>query len=175
MPKITIEIKTVKLSSIHLNKDNPRTITEKDMEYLVKSLQDFPDMMKLREIVVDETMQILGGNMRFRGLQQIGEKTCIVKIVKGLTPEQKREFIIKDNGEIWGRWDFDALANNWDDLPLTEWGVKMHKFEQDDPEKEWEGMPECNQEDLSAFKSMTIHFKNLEDINTFAELIGQKI
>lgn len=124
MPKITIETKTVKLSSIHLNKNNPRTITEKDMEYLVKSLQDFPDMMKLREIVVDEKMMVLGGNMRFRGLQQIGEKTCIVKIVKGLTPEQKREFIVKDNSQF-GEFDMDILANEWGDLPLTEWGLKL--------------------------------------------------
>ncbi len=124
MPKITTEIKTVKLSEIKLNKDNPRTITEKDMAYLVKFLQEFPDMMKLREIVVDEDGMIIGGNMRFRGLQQIGKKTCIVKIVKGLTPEQKREFIIKDNS-AFGTWDMDALSAEWDSLPLIEWGLDL--------------------------------------------------
>lgn len=124
MPKITIEIKTVKLSSIHLNKDNPRTITEKDMAYLVKSLEDFPDMMRLREIVVDEKMMVLGGNMRFRGLQEIGTEYCVVKIVKGLTAEQKREFIIKDNSQF-GEFDMDALANEWGDLPLAEWGMRL--------------------------------------------------
>ena len=126
MPKITTETKTVKLSEIRINPENPRTITEKDMAYLVKSLQEFPDMMKLREIVVDEDGMILGGNMRFRALQQIGEKECLVKIVKGLIPEQKREFIIRDN-TTHGEWDFDALANNWDDLPLAEWAVDIPK------------------------------------------------
>ena len=126
MPKITIEIKTVKLSEIKINPDNPRTITEKDMAYLVKSLQDFPDMMKLREIVVDEDGMILGGNMRFRALQQIGEKECLIKIVKGLTSEQKREFIIKDNS-MFGTWDMDVLANEWGDTPLAEWGVDIPK------------------------------------------------
>ena len=142
MSKIIIETKTVKLSSIHLNEDNPRTITEKDMANLVKSLQEFPDMMRLREIVIDEDGMILGGNMRFRALQQIGEKECLVKIVKGLTPEQKREFIIKDNS-IFGAWDMDALANEWGDIPLTEWGVDIPKAwtapeeeSQDEPEPE---------------------------------------
>ncbi len=45
-------------------------------------------------------------------------------MVTGLTPEQKREFVIKDNGS-WGEWDMDALANSWDDLPLAEWGVDL--------------------------------------------------
>lgn len=134
MPNITTIIKTVKLSSIKLNKDNPRTIIEKDMAYLVKSLQDFPDMMKLREIVVDENGMIIGGNMRFRALQQIGEKTCIVKIVKGLNPKQKREFIIKDNSQ-YGIFDYDILANEWGDIPLAEWGVDIPKSWTAEPEE----------------------------------------
>ena len=119
-----VEIKKVKLSEIKLNPDNPRQISKEGMERLVKSLQDFPEMMKVREIVVDEDMMILGGNMRFRVLQQIKEKDSIIKIVKGLTPEQKRRFVISDNGE-WGEWDFDMLANAWGEFPLAEWGVGL--------------------------------------------------
>jgi len=121
---IEITIKTVKLSAIKLNPDNPRRIGKIEMARLVKSLQDFPDMMKLREIIVDETMTILGGNMRYRALKQIGEKEVTAKIVKGLTPEQKREFVIKDNSGF-GEFDLDALANGWSDLPLVEWGVDL--------------------------------------------------
>lgn len=121
---IEISIKTVKLSQIKLNPDNPRRIGNVEMDRLVKSLQEFPDMMKLREIVVDETMTILGGNMRFLALKKIGAKECTAKIVKGLTSEQKREFVIKDNGS-WGNWDFDLLANNWADLPLSDWGIDL--------------------------------------------------
>ena len=119
-----IEIKKVKLSQIKPNPDNPRQISKVDMERLVKSLQDFPEMLELREIVVDETMTVLGGNMRYRALQQIKAKECIAKIVTGLTPEQKREFIIKDNSNF-GSFDFDILANNWGDLPLNDWGVDL--------------------------------------------------
>jgi ParB-like chromosome segregation protein Spo0J len=132
MSKLKIETKTVKLSEIRANPDNPRTITETDMEYLIKSLREFPEMMELREIVVDETMMILGGNMRFKALEQIGEKKCIAKIVYGLTDEQKREFIIKDNGKF-GSYDMDLLANGWDDLPLVEWGVDIPRAWGDEP------------------------------------------
>ena len=122
---ITVETKTVKLKEIKLNLNNPRTITTKAMDNLVKSLQQFPEKMELREIVVDENMMVLGGNMRFRALEQIKAKDCVAKIVTGLTDEQKRRFIISDNGEIWGQWDFDALATSWGDLPLTDWGVAL--------------------------------------------------
>lgn len=119
-----IEIKKVKLSDIRMNPDNPRRISAKAMDRLVKSIQDFPDMLQLREIVVDETMTVLGGNMRLLALRKIGLKDCTAKIVKGLTPAQKREFVIKDNA-AFGEWDFDLLANNWSDLPLVEWGLDL--------------------------------------------------
>ena len=114
--------KRLKLSQIKPNPTNPRRIGKTEMERMVKSLQDFPEMLELREIIVDENNIILGGNMRYRALKQIGEKECIAKIVTGLTADQKREFIIKDNSNF-GEYDMDALANLWSDLPLIEWGV----------------------------------------------------
>lgn len=134
-----ITIKTVKLAAIKLNPDNPRRISDKDMDRLIKSIQEFPDMMKLREIVVDETMTILGGNMRYLGLKKIGMKDCTAKIVTGLTPEQKREFVIKDNANF-GEWDMDLLSG-WDDLPLVEWGVDIPTSWGETPETQ-EGKPE---------------------------------
>jgi len=119
-----ITTKKLKLSQIKPNPTNPRKIGKVEMERLVKSLQDFPEMMELREIIVDENNIILGGNMRYRALKQIGEKECIAKIVSGLTVDQKREFIIKDNS-TFGQYDMDALANLWSDLPLVEWGVDL--------------------------------------------------
>ena len=120
---MNIEIKKVKLSEIKLNPDNPRTISSKDMDRLVKSLQEFPEMMELREIVCDEDTVVLGGNMRTLALRKAGVKEAVAKIVIGLTPEQKREFVIKDNGSM-GEWDMDLLSA-WDDLPLTEWGIDL--------------------------------------------------
>jgi len=121
---VEIITKRLKLSQIKPNPTNPRRIGKTEMERMVKSLQDFPEMLELREIIVDENNIILGGNMRYRALKQIGEKECIAKIVTGLTADQKREFIIKDNSNF-GEYDMDALANLWSDLPLAEWGVDV--------------------------------------------------
>lgn len=118
-------IKKVPIAEIKLNPKNPRQISDKDMARLVKSLKDFPEMLKLREIVVDEKMVILGGNMRLLALQQLGVKECTIKIVKDLTPKQKKEFTIKDNA-CFGDWDMDILST-WDTELLPEWGVKTMK------------------------------------------------
>jgi hypothetical protein len=118
---VDITIKKVKISQVKPNPDNPRTIKSKDMDRLIKSLQEFPEMLSLREIVVDENMMVLGGNMRLRALKKIGSKEVTAKIVTGLTPKQKREFIVKDNA-AFGEWDMDLLSS-WDDLPLVDWGI----------------------------------------------------
>ena len=112
----------VKLSDIKLNEDNPRTIKDKQMKRLVKSIQDFPEMTQLRPIVVDENNIILGGNMRYRAMQQLGYTETEVVKVSGLSDEQKREFIIKDNVPF-GDWDWDELANGWDSAELSDWGL----------------------------------------------------
>jgi hypothetical protein len=120
-----VEIKKVKLSEIKLNPDNPRRIGNVDMDRLVKSLTDFPEMLQVREMVCDENMTVLGGNMRLLALRKIGGKEATAKIVKGLTEAQKREFVIKDNSSF-GEWDMDLLSA-WDDSPLVEWGVNIPK------------------------------------------------
>lgn len=87
--------------------------------------------MPLRPIVVDEDFMVLGGNMRFEAMLHLGMKDIPdewVVQVKGWTDEQKKEFIIKDNAS-YGEWDWDALANNWDDLPLSEWTVDVPNFD----------------------------------------------
>lgn len=121
---LKIETRTALLSELQLNPDNPRTIKGEAFDKLVKSLKEFPDMLQLREIVVDETMTVLGGNMRLLALRKIGVKNCMTKIVTGLTPGQKRAFVIKDNASF-GDWDWDVLANEWDDLPLADWGLDL--------------------------------------------------
>lgn len=124
---LEIEVRRVGINEIILNPNNPRTITEKDMAKLAKSLSDFPEMLEIREIVVDETMTVLGGNMRTLVLRQAGARECLAKVVRGLTDEQKREFVIKDNGGF-GQWDSDALADSWGDLPLEGWGINVPKW-----------------------------------------------
>lgn len=106
------------------SENNPRQINKKDYEILKKSLQEFPEMKQIREVIVDENNRILGGHMRVRAMKELGEKTVYVKQVSGLTEEQKNEFMIKDNIAN-GEWDMDELANSWSELPLDDWGLAV--------------------------------------------------
>ena len=135
------EQKTVKLSEIKPNPDNPRVIKRNQLKSLQKSLNDFPEMMKLRPIVVDEDGVILGGNMRYQALLANGATETEVETVSGLTPEQKREFVIKDN-VAFGDWDWDALANEWDMGQLSEWGLDIPETEATGQEIEEVDVPE---------------------------------
>lgn len=121
----------MELKKIRPNPDNPRTISERDFEKLKKSIKEFPKMMELRPIVIDEDGVILGGNMRYEAMKALGFETVPaswVKTAKELTEAQKREFVIKDNSGF-GDWDWEAIANEWDDLPLSDWGLEVPTFE----------------------------------------------
>jgi ParB-like chromosome segregation protein Spo0J len=119
-----MKVETVSINKVKPNPNNPRLIKNDQFKRLVKSLQEFPEMLSLREIVVDEDYVVLGGNMRVKALHEIKVKEVTVKIAEGLTPEQKKEFVIKDNAGF-GEWDFDLLANEWGELPLEDWGINL--------------------------------------------------
>jgi len=114
----------VKLSDIRPNPNNPRVIKDDKFKKLVKSIQDFPQMLELRPIVVNDEMIVLGGNMRLKALEHLGiEETYIIK-ASDLTEKQEQEFIIKDNVG-YGEWDWDQLANEWDVEDLDDWGLDL--------------------------------------------------
>lgn len=120
--------KTVKISEIKLNPNNPRLIKDDKFKKLVKSIQEFPEMLDIRPIVVNSDMIILGGNMRFKACKEAGLKEIPIIIADNLTEEQQREFLIKDNTS-GGEWDFEMLANEWDVEQLEEWGLDLVGFD----------------------------------------------
>lgn len=121
----------VNIDGIKETPNNPRQITKKDFDALKKSLVDDPEFLEAREIVVDENMVILGGNQRLKALKALGKTEIEVKQVTGWSDEKKRRFVIKDNIQN-GDWDFDILANHWDDLPLDEWMDVTGVYNEDD-------------------------------------------
>ena len=124
MKDVKIETIEMDIADIAEYKSNPRTISKKDFAVLKRSLKDFPSMLDVREIVVDENGVILGGNQRYKALQSLGKRKVKVKKVTGWTDEEKREFVIKDNIAN-GAWDNDKLANEWDKNKLEEWGLPL--------------------------------------------------
>ncbi len=125
----------VKIYKIKGNPKNPRIIKNDKFKKLVKSIQEFPEMLEKRPIVVDEDMMVLGGNMRLKASKEAGLKEVWIDIAEGWTQEQKDEFIVKDNVGF-GEWEWDILANDWNSAILAEWGVDVWQNEDDKEEKE---------------------------------------
>lgn len=119
----------LKISEIKNNPNNPRLIRDDKFKKLVKSIQEFPEMLDTREIVVNKDHIILGGNMRFKAAKEAGIKEIPVKIVDW-DEDKQREFVIKDNVS-GGEWDWDILANEWATEELDEWGLDLPSFADD--------------------------------------------
>jgi hypothetical protein len=125
--------KLVPIGSVKGNSRNPRFIRDEKFKKLVSSLVEFPEMATLRPLVVDETMTVLGGNMRLKAMQELKWKEVPVVVAEGLTDAQKDEFVIKDNVGF-GEWDWEMLANQWDADLLTDWGLDIPHFDGELPE-----------------------------------------
>ena len=114
----------VDIKQVRSNPDNPRFIKGNKFDKLVKSIKEFPQMLDLRPIVVNQDMIVLGGNMRLKACEEAGLKEVPIIFADNLTPEQEKEFIIKDNSSF-GEWDWDLLANEWETDQLIDWGLDI--------------------------------------------------
>ncbi len=132
----------VKLSEVKLNPNNPRLIKDDKFKKLVQSIKDFPEMLNIRPIVVNNDMVILGGNMRYKACKEAGLKEIPI-IITNLSEDKQREFLIKDNTS-GGEWDWEVLANEWNSEELEAWGLDLLSFE-----VELENVEEKQDEDLS--------------------------
>ena len=117
-----------KISQLIPNPDNPRFIKDDKFKKLVQSIKDFPEMLKLRAIVINLDKMVLGGNMRLKAAIDAGLKEVPV-VIADLSKEQEKEFIIKDNLGF-GQWDWDIIANEWDTDKLSEWGLDVINMEE---------------------------------------------
>lgn len=135
----------MRIEDIRPNPSNPRYITDDKFRKLVESIKSFPQMLELRPLVIDENNVVLGGNMRLRACIEAGLTDVPVKQVMNFTKEQKEEFIIKDNSS-YGSWDWDLLGNEWDSLPLEDWGLDLPTMEGKkvkEPKDNSKGAKEC--------------------------------
>lgn len=161
----------MKITDIKPNPNNPRIIKDDKFKKLVKSIKDFPQMLELRPIVIDENNVVLGGNMRLKACIEAGLTDVPVKQAADLTEEQKKEFIVKDNVG-YGEWDWDDLANNWDVEDLEEWGLDIPNFSIEP------SLDELIGEEKNNPPTMKLTFENVEQLqeaeNDIRELIDRK-
>ena len=161
------EIIYLPIGKLKPNPDNPRLIRDANFKRLVKSLKDCPQLFDARPCICSDRtgdLIVLGGNMRLMAAKELKYSEVPVIVMSGLTPEQEREIVIKDNGENFGEWDFDLLAN-WSDEPLKDWGVDLpedwlHHVDEIEP-------PELKDGDRAPFQQMTftLHDEQAEELN----------
>ena len=121
----------MKINELKLNKSNPRVCKDHKFEKLKKSISEFPKMLELRPMIIDDQNIVLGGNMRLTALKDLGYKEIPdnwVKRASELTEEEKQRFVIADNVGF-GDWDWDILANEWDSELIADWGLDVPSFE----------------------------------------------
>jgi hypothetical protein len=119
---------TLPISDIKTNPNNPRVIKDDNFDKLVRSIKEFPKMLEIRPIVVNDDMIVLGGNMRLKACKEAGLKEVPIIKASDLTEDEQRQFIIKDNVS-GGEWDWDMLANEWDVEQLEDWGLDVPQFD----------------------------------------------
>ena len=130
----------MKLSSIKSNPNNPRIIKDSRFEKLKQSIREFPKMLELRPIIINEQKIVIGGNMRLKALIELGYKDIPeewIKRAEYLTEDEVRRFIIADNVGF-GEHDWDLLANDWDAKELEGWGLEGFPFDNEIDEIEQE-------------------------------------
>ena len=162
----------VAISKLKSNPNNPRIIKDEKFRKLVKSIQEFPEMLDIRPIVVDAEMIVLGGNMRLKACREAGLKEVPILIADNLTPEQQEEFIIKDNSSF-GEWDWDILANEWDVKNLNDWGLDVPILNESlQPIKGSDPEIEITEEILEEHNYVVFTFDNKLDWQVVKETFG---
>ena len=142
------ERKVIAIDRIQLNEGqldwlpkNPRQWTQTDIDKTAASIIEDPDFLEDRPLLVvpfGKEFVAFGGNLRHEGCKAAKKPTAPSMVYYPETEEDydtiKRR-AMKDNGSF-GSWDFDELANNWDDLPLGDWGVPSWPAPENAIEKE---------------------------------------
>ena len=162
-----METKEIALSRLVENKENPRTITTEKFQKLVKSLLVFPRMLTLRPIVVDETMTVLGGNMRLKAL-----KHCVT-----MDEDSIRDILKEDGrftkGEIsnlmkyWMGWRKNPTATIVDATDLTEEQKKEFIIKDNVGFGDWDTNELANKWDSNLLMDWGVDFFNNYDISGF--------
>ena len=170
-----IEIKEIEIRNLRPNNGeveglsrNPRKISKKNLEKLKKSVQDAPEMLHLRELIVvphGEGYVVIAGNQRLEAAKAIGITALPCKVLPADTdPAKLREYAIKDNLPF-GEDDWEVIASDWDTSELEEWGMSV-------PE-EWKEPAKDELDDNQPKKNdfqVVFSFKTIEDLENFKNI-----
>tara|TARA_Y100001938_G_C8098070_1_gene439540 strand:- start:2530 stop:3129 length:600 start_codon:yes stop_codon:yes gene_type:complete len=168
-----------KIDDLNFAEYNPRELTKQQFAELKESVQKFGlvDPIIINKNIERENV-IIGGHQRVNICKDLGiqEVPCLEL---DLPIEKEKELNVRLNKNT-GQWNFDLLANWFETDDLLDWGFKdfelgVHGKDKIDVDAEWVGMPEYDNNDMTAYKTLKVHFRNQKDIMLFAKLLNQKI
>ena len=123
------QTKLIPISQVQIDPNNPRSLSKEKFESLKQSIQNFPDMLNVRPLVVADGI-VVGGNMRLLAMKDLGYREVPAIDVSEWNQKERDEFMIKDNVQF-GAWDWDTLANEWVNVELKEWGLDVWEPQED--------------------------------------------
>lgn len=155
---------------------NPRKVNDKEFKDLKKSIQDHPEFFEARPVLYNKDFVVFAGNMRLRAARELGMEK-VPSLLVDVSKEEQDKIMLLDNRQA-GKWDFEILGADFDITELL--GVGFSEMElglavANDPNAEWADMPEFHQADKTAMRSIIVNFKTKEDVDDFAERIGQEL
>lgn len=173
--------KNIRIKDLHQNKGqvqglpkNPRFIKDERFEALKKSIEDAPEMLSLRELIVydnDGEYVVIGGNMRLRAMRELGMSEAPCKVLSKETEVYKlKEYAIKDN-VAFGQTDWDVLENEWSGEDLEEWGMENVDFSNDVDEN----LENYNSELPSELQGLELEPEKLDKINGDDETLMERV
>jgi len=169
-----MKIEKVKIGEVKVNPTNPRIIKDQKYQKLVQSIKDFPEMLEIRPIVVDNDGIVLGGNMRLKACKEAGLKEIPIIKADTLTEEQKKEFIIKDNVSF-GDWDWEILNADWDNSDLGNWGIDFSEEVDINIDEYFIDASGGEEDELKSLTHKVILEYTEEDYKDFQELINTHV
>lgn len=119
-----MELVNIPIKDIILSEKNPRKISKDQMQRLCKSLEDDPDFLNLRPVLIHEVegkYYAYAGNQRVTAAKKLKWKEIPCLISKDLSENTVNTRMIKDNKEF-GTWDNDILIESFDLTMLVDCG-----------------------------------------------------
>lgn len=179
-----VTVERVPLDRLKPSEWNPRLIRDSRFKELCRSIEADPEFLWRRPVLAMADGQIYAGNMRYRAVQHLGWES-VPSIMEDVPDKLAKERALRDNN-AWGEWVEQDLAEVLAGLQIQESDLETLGFEPwklnqmidggtDDPSAEWQGMPEFEQEDKTAYRSLPVHFKDQDAVDAFAALVGQQI
>jgi len=177
-------INNIDIKNIKENPNNPRKHSDKQIEQLVASINEFGFT---NPILINEQNMIIAGHGRYMAAKKIKLKEVPAIKLENLTEKQLTALMIADNKlGMNSAWDEDLLWQQIETLNADNFDIELLGFDKEqiipfiedeslvnDVLEEWKGMPEFVSDDKTAYRSVIVHFENEDDVAAFQEKLEQ--